>query len=305
MINKRLSALLFFIGLIIKIIVLYTLGVFLKESINNKCQITNYKNIIEKENKIKNMRIDQISQVVTNLSERYTGIGQGFEEVLDDIKENRTINIDQKIADLPDDMFQIFVSRNIEIHGIKNYLLFDDSFIYPMNKDTSYIPEKFGEFGRRPKLFDTMTYQYVYSISVEKSIMEWHNGNDIVNPYDSRIFSVKDGQVIKTGHDDGAGRYIIILHSEKEKPLRRTRYFHLYEIFVEKDQIVKQGQVIGLVGDSGKKSIGKHLHFELQEIREGRWIYKNFFIGTTHNRKWIAGYYWIKLKDGRWITKIL
>lgn len=43
-----------------------------------------------------------------------------------------------------------------------------------------------------------------------------------------------------------------------------TLYAHLSEVYVKKGQIVKQGQVIGKMGDSGN-AYGVHLHFELRK----------------------------------------
>ena len=62
------------------------------------------------------------------------------------------------------------------------------------------------------------------------------------------------------GWNGGYGNYIKIGHSEVGP--YKTAYAHLHKIKVKKGQRVKQGDVIGTVGSTGR-STGPHLHYEL------------------------------------------
>ncbi|MFH1838295.1 MAG: peptidoglycan DD-metalloendopeptidase family protein [Candidatus Kuenenbacteria bacterium] len=88
-----------------------------------------------------------------------------------------------------------------------------------------------------------------------------HPGVDISGKnYSSPIYASADGiigQVIYSNR--GYGNHIIINHRNNTK----TLYGHMSKIFVENGQRVKKGQVIGLLGSTGR-STGPHLHFEIR-----------------------------------------
>jgi septal ring factor EnvC (AmiA/AmiB activator) len=72
------------------------------------------------------------------------------------------------------------------------------------------------------------------------------------------VFAVCDGEVQTITWQRGRGNIIIISHGEGFY----TVYTHLAEIRVELSDVVKQGQVIGTVGDSGARG-SPILHFQI------------------------------------------
>jgi murein DD-endopeptidase MepM/ murein hydrolase activator NlpD len=66
-----------------------------------------------------------------------------------------------------------------------------------------------------------------------------------------------NGKVVSAGWSGGYGRMVEIDHGNGLS----TRYGHLSEINVKVGEIVRIGQVIGLVGSTGR-STGPHLHYE-------------------------------------------
>jgi len=89
-----------------------------------------------------------------------------------------------------------------------------------------------------------------------------YNGVDLASPIGTPILAAADGEVIISrfgGWNGGYGNYIVIRHSNGTQ----TLYAHTSRNNVSAGDTVKQGDVIGLVGTSGK-STGPHLHFEIR-----------------------------------------
>lgn len=88
-----------------------------------------------------------------------------------------------------------------------------------------------------------------------------HKGIDLAAPRGSAVLTSHDGLVIYTGKDfRGFGKMIMI-----EKEGWATLYAHLDKIVVFEGQSVKQGEVIGALGNTGRSS-GPHLHFEIRKV---------------------------------------
>ena len=102
-------------------------------------------------------------------------------------------------------------------------------------------------------------YQHQYGI-------DGHNGLDIAAPTGTDVLAVADGVVAYVGEDPaGYGRYVRIWHdgANWDGHTFHTFHAHLSQTMVERGQRVQRGQVIGLVGSTGR-SIGPHLHFEVR-----------------------------------------
>ena len=75
------------------------------------------------------------------------------------------------------------------------------------------------------------------------------------------VFASKDGKVVYAGNEIQAfGNLILIKHYDN----KTTAYAHLDKIKVKKGQTVKKGEVIAVLGNSGKVS-KPQLHFELRD----------------------------------------
>ena len=91
----------------------------------------------------------------------------------------------------------------------------------------------------------------------------WHEGMDFAGAKGSEVIAVANGVVVFAGYRDGYGKMVEISHGKD----MRTRYGHHEEVLVHAGQSVKRGDVIALMGSSGR-STGPHVHFEV--VKEGR-----------------------------------
>lgn len=86
-----------------------------------------------------------------------------------------------------------------------------------------------------------------------------HTGMDFSSPVGTQIFATGDGVVELIETDSwGYGKHIVIRHGYGYK----TLYGHMSAFKVKEGQKVERGDLIGLVGSSGK-STGPHLHYEV------------------------------------------
>ena len=87
----------------------------------------------------------------------------------------------------------------------------------------------------------------------------FHPGMDIAAPYGSAVRAAADGIVLQAGPGEpGFGNIVVVDHGSGIE----TIYCHLSKIDAVEGQDVKQGQVVGAVGITGRTT-GPHLHYEV------------------------------------------
>lgn len=84
-----------------------------------------------------------------------------------------------------------------------------------------------------------------------------HTGLDFRAATGDPVRVTANGKVVSAGWSGGYGRMVEVDHGNGLS----TRYGHLSEISVRVGEVVKIGQVVGLVGSTGR-STGPHLHYE-------------------------------------------
>jgi murein DD-endopeptidase MepM/ murein hydrolase activator NlpD len=87
-----------------------------------------------------------------------------------------------------------------------------------------------------------------------------HKGIDIAAKRGTPIYAVEDGIVERSKYMRGYGKLVEITHSE----MYSTRYGHNSKNLVQEGDVVFKGQVIALVGSTGR-STGPHVHFEIRQ----------------------------------------
>jgi murein DD-endopeptidase MepM/ murein hydrolase activator NlpD len=92
-----------------------------------------------------------------------------------------------------------------------------------------------------------------------------HKGLDIAGELKTPVHTVDKGVVTKSYYSGSYGHVVFIKHDNNLE----TVYAHLNKRNVKEGQVVKQGDIIGLMGNTGDSS-GVHLHFE---VHKEKWTY--------------------------------
>ena len=125
-------------------------------------------------------------------------------------------------------------------------LAFNGSFIWPV--DSTYVTSRYGE--RSAPTAGASTN---------------HKAIDIGASSGAPIYAATDGQVANATYNDGLGYYVSIEHDGETA----TRYSHMTNFIVQPGEYVKQGQIIGYVGESGIAT-GSHLDYAV--IKNGQQV---------------------------------
>ena len=113
-----------------------------------------------------------------------------------------------------------------------------------------------------------------------KSPLRMHGGIDLVT--DNRSIYASAAGIVELAHRDNMyGNFVLIKHANC-----KTRYAHLEKIRVNKGQIVKQGDLIGIEGATGRAT-GRHLHLEvlINQIPVDPIDFVKYSIGTSYKNE--------------------
>ncbi|MFT4661812.1 MAG: murein DD-endopeptidase MepM/ murein hydrolase activator NlpD [Patiriisocius sp.] len=158
-----------------------------------------------------------------------------------------TIDLNQRLDKLSKRMVVESKSLDevIELAKNKEKMLSSIPAIQPVaNKDLKRMASGFG-----------------YRIDPHYKVSKHHDGMDFTASTGTEIYATGDGKVTRADNNSsGYGNHIRIDHGYGYV----TLYAHLSKINVRAGQKVKRGDIIGLVGNTGK-SMGSHLHYEVRK----------------------------------------
>ena len=123
------------------------------------------------------------------------------------------------------------------------------------NRDTGRVSIP----SRKPVDSFKLTSQYGFRADPFAGRRARHKGLDMAGPIGTPIYATADGIVGRAQWVGGYGQYVEVNHGGEIQ----TRYGHLSQILVQPNQRVTKGQVIGLMGSTGR-STGSHLHYEVR-----------------------------------------
>ena len=111
----------------------------------------------------------------------------------------------------------------------------------------------------------------------------FHSGVDIRNERGTRVKATADGVVVQRGYTRGHGNFVVVDHGNHFA----TRYLHLQKSLVKVGEVVKRGQAIALLGNTGR-STGPHLHYEINYQERALNPLKFMHIASVMNERGVS-----------------
>jgi murein DD-endopeptidase MepM/ murein hydrolase activator NlpD len=128
----------------------------------------------------------------------------------------------------------------------------------------------------RPILSGWLSSRYGTRIDPFSGEKAWHEGVDFAGKAGSNIVAVASGVVSWSGERYGYGKMVEVAHGDGVI----TRYAHNQENLVKVGDMVRRGDVVALMGNSGR-STGPHVHFEVH--KNGRPVDPASYLRRTPN----------------------
>jgi murein DD-endopeptidase MepM/ murein hydrolase activator NlpD len=184
-------------------------------------------------------------QLLTSITSKLNAFSNVDEDVINDgIWREETW---ESILDLQinESLAKTWEVKRTKLHGVHLYEKRVTNMIFPVD---GYVTSEFAE-----KRKDPLTKEVYY-----------HSGLDIAKRTNLKIESVLDAKVIKTGFDKIGGNFILTETIDEDGNIIENYYGHLQQIEVEEGQEVKQGERIALMGNTGRRTIARHLHWSVK-----------------------------------------
>jgi murein DD-endopeptidase MepM/ murein hydrolase activator NlpD len=128
----------------------------------------------------------------------------------------------------------------------------------------------------RPILSGWLSSRYGTRIDPFSGKKAWHDGVDFAGKAGSNIVAVASGVVSWSGERYGYGKMVEVAHGDGVI----TRYAHNQDNLVKVGDMVRRGDVVALMGNSGR-STGPHVHFEVH--KNGRPVDPASYLRSTPN----------------------
>ena len=103
---------------------------------------------------------------------------------------------------------------------------------------------------------------------MDHSRTQFHKGIDISCRNETLLATENNGKVVGVNHNanTGGGKSVTIEYNREDGSKYQTTYMHMSSIDVKVGDTVNAGQKIGVSGNTGTRTTGPHLHFEVKTV---------------------------------------
>lgn len=165
-------------------------------------------------------------------------------------------------------LYRISLTYKVPLNTITRVNGIDDPFrikegellFIPGASDVLHVPVIKPSAPDKNRIFVRPVHGKITGNFGEKRRRHYHKGVDIAAPRGTPVRAALSGKVVYAGSDySGYGKTVIIDHQNGFMSL----YSHLKKIVASEGKLVRQREIIGTVGKTGRAT-GPHLHFEIR-----------------------------------------
>lgn len=228
-------------------------------------QIQQKYDALKAQNKLLTSQVDRIQLVLTDLQQRDDNLYRALLQaepipVSARLGSTRSLAYYDSIADLTDSQLAADLAKKVELLENEVYSQlnsYSELIEYAKNQEIRLenLPAIQPVLNNDLKHFAS---GYGWRIDPVYHTRRFHAGIDFATPTGADVFATGNAKVVFAGWRQGYGNCIELYHGYDYS----TLYAHLHKILVRQGQLVKRGDVIALVGSTGK-STGPHLHYEV------------------------------------------
>lgn len=208
-----------------------------------------YKDELEKQDQELSLKVEQKQGEITAKAQilELTKEEEGKFSELVELGRQEIASVNSAVTGLQDEFeAKLKEKRRLELGDDEEIVLGDATLMWPV--PSKIITADFHD--------PDYPYRYIFE----------HPAIDIRAAQRTPVKAAADGIVVKAVNNGMGYSYIILLHNGE----LMTVYGHMTEIYVSAEQMIKQGEVIGLSGGmpgtpgAGRLTTGPHLHFEVR-----------------------------------------
>ena len=219
------------------------------KNIDSKLELKDLKKVFNKEEIVNNDEFQDIKRLYERRIATNFGLITGYSYT----KEwNALIKQSLKLAD-------IFAVFDFKFSTLRSYA---KELEVSINKLDQYLLDRESLLRSTPSLLPSrgwITSYYGPRVSHYSKRVKMHEGLDVGAPIGTPVVAPADGIIKVAGKNPGFGYYVEIDHGYGVE----TLYAHNSKLHVRKGEVVKRGDLIARVGNTGL-STGPHLHYEVR-----------------------------------------
>jgi murein DD-endopeptidase MepM/ murein hydrolase activator NlpD len=216
-----------------------------------------------------NRQLDEARSELAQMVQEKNELTRNYQKQLADLKQDQETLIEGSISRLDERakiietvIDQLGVKVKVEEdpeHSGGPYIALDDTFCNKLISDTDRYLTILQKMPLGRPINTKISSRFGRRTDPLNKKRAFHAGIDFKGDTGDKVRTTGDALVKKTAYNKGLGYFIVLSHGNGYE----TMYAHLSKRLVQRGDRIKRGQVIGLVGNTGR-STGSHLHYEVR-----------------------------------------